>query len=240
MTEQEIRQALFALRDEKYRAFHGKLLPTVQPERLIGVRTPQVRNLARVLAREPDGLSYLEILPHHYVEENNLHAFLIETIRDFDRAMAETEKFLPYIDNWATCDMFSPKVFRKHPQAVYSRVRCWLGSDRVYTVRYGIVTLLGQFLGENFQEEQLSLVAAACCGEYYINMAAAWYFSMALAKQWDAALPWLREERLPVWVHNKAIQKAVESYQVPQERKAYLRTLRRNGRPQHWTKSEDL
>lgn len=227
MTEAEIRQALFAMQDPKYRDFHARLIPTVETDRIIGVRTPELRRFAKTLAKEPGALAYLDILPHHYYEENNLHAFLIETIRDFDTAMAYTEKFLPYIDNWATCDMFSPKVFRKHPEEVYDRVRVWLNSEHTYTVRYGVVTLMGQFLGEQFRPEMLDLAAKACCGEYYINMAVAWYFSMALVKRQEAALAFLREGRLPAWVHNKAIQKAVESYQLSLEEKAYLRILRR-------------
>lgn len=227
MTESEIRQALFAMQDPKYRDFHARLIPTVETNRIIGVRTPELRKFAKTLSKEPGALAYLDILPHRYYEENNLHAFLIEAIRDFDTAMAYTEKFLPYIDNWATCDMFSPKVFRKHPEEVYDRVRTWLVSGHTYTVRYGIVTLLGQFLGEQFRPEMLELAAKVCCEAYYINMAVAWYFSMALVKQQEATLPFLREGMLPTWVHNKAIQKAVESYQLSPEEKAYLRTLRR-------------
>lgn len=223
--EARVRRELLALRDEKYREFHKKLVPNIDEDRIIGIRVPALRNYAKTLAKQ-GGEAYLDILPHHYIEENNLHAFLICGIRDFDEAMRRTEEFLPHIDNWATCDSFMPKVFKKHPDAVYERVKEWLKSEKVYTVRYGLVTLLNNYLDDEFRPEMLELSAGIRSDEYYISMALAWYFSIALVKQYDAALPYITEHRLEKWTHNKAIQKAIESYRVSPERKEYLRGLK--------------
>lgn len=223
--ESRVRQELFALRDEKYRDFHKKLVPTIDEERIIGVRIPELRKYAKALAAEC-GTEYLDLLPHHYIEENNLHAFIISGMKDFDAAMLRTEEFLPYIDNWATCDSFMPKIFKKHPAAVYEKVKQWLKSEHTYTVRYGIVTLLNNFLDGEFRSEMLDLAADLRSDEYYINMAIAWYFSMALVKQYDAALPYIAERKLDKWTHNKAIQKATESYRISDETKNYLRSLK--------------
>lgn len=223
--EARVRRELFALRDEKYREFHKKLVPTVDEGRIIGIRVPALRQYAKTLAKDC-GTAYLDILPHHYVEENNLHAFIICGIKDFTEAMGRTEEFLPYIDNWATCDTFMPKIFKKHPDEVYAKVKEWLKSERTYTVRYAIVTLLNNFLDEQFRPEMLELAAGIRSGEYYINMATAWYFSIALVKQYDAALPYITERWLDKWTHNKAIQKAIESYRISPERKEYLRGLK--------------
>ena len=223
--ESRVRQELFALRDEKYRDFHKKLVPTIEEERIIGVRIPELRKYAKALAAEC-GTEYLDLLPHHYIEENNLHAFIISGMKDFDAAMLRTEEFLPYIDNWATCDSFMPKIFKKHPAAVYEKVKQWLKSEHTYTVRYGIVTLLNNFLDGEFRSEMLDLAAALRSDEYYINMAIAWYFSIALVKQYDSALPYIAERKLDKWTHNKAIQKAIESYQISDETKNYLRSLK--------------
>lgn len=224
--EQEIQAKLFTMQDLKYRDFHSKLIPTIAKERYIGVRTPDLRKFAKAFSKQPEAMEFLESLPHQYIEENNLHAFLIETIKDFDTAMAYTEKFLPFIDNWATCDLFSPKLFKKHPEEVYEKVKLWLKSDRTYTVRYGIVTLLGNYLDGEFRPEMLNLVAEIRSEEYYVNMAVAWYFSIALIKQYDAALPYIENRRLSVWAHNKSIQKAVESYRIDADTKQYLKSLK--------------
>lgn len=223
---ESIRAQLFALQDEGYRAFHSKLMPTVPPETVIGVRVPALRRLAKQLAGTPQAEAFLQELPHTYYEENNLHAFLLESIRDYDTALAATEKFLPYIDNWATCDSFCPKVFAKHKEELLPVLRRWMVSDHPYTVRYGMEMLMRYYLDEDFRPEQLAWVAAVHSGEYYINMMRAWYFATALAKQPEAVLPWLTERRLDVWTHNKTIQKAVESYRIPAETKEFLRTLR--------------
>jgi len=224
--EEEIRQRLFELADLKYKDFSSKLTPTVDPEAVIGVRTPELRKLAKELARTPQAEEFLNFLPHRYFEENNLHGFLIETIRDYDAAINAVEAFLPYIDNWATCDLMSPKVFKKHLPELYERIKTWLKSDRTYTVRFGIEMLMSFYLDNAFQPEMLNLVAEIRSEEYYVNMMIAWYFATALAKQPDAAMPFIVERRLEKWTHNKAIQKAIESFRISNEAKTYLRTLK--------------
>lgn len=219
-------ERLFALQDTKCRAFQSKLMPTVAPETVIGVRTPLLRNLAKELAGTAEAADFLRVLPHEYYEENNLHAFLVEKIRDYDAALAETERFLPYIDNWATCDCFSPKVFAKHKDELLTPVRRWLLSEKLYTVRYAIGMLMRHYLDADFRPEYLVWVADVQSEEYYLNMMRAWYFATALAKQPDDTLPYLTERRLDVWTHNKAIQKAVESYRIPPELKQRLREMR--------------
>ena len=226
-----IRAQLFTLRDEAYRTFHSALMPTVPPETVIGVRVPALRRLAKQLAGTAQAEVFLQALPHGYYEENNLHAFLIELIRDYDRALAETEAFLPYINNWATCDCFCPKVFAKHKKELLVPIRRWLDSGEVYTVRYGMEMLMRYYLDDAFRPEYLEWVADVHSTEYYINMMRAWYFATALAKQPDAALPWLTEKRLDLWTHNKAIQKAVESRRIPPGMKQLLRGLRNMERP---------
>lgn len=221
-----ISEELFALQDTEYQMFQSKLMPTIPPETVIGVRTPLLRKLAKELAGTPQAESFLHDLPHRYYEENNLHAFLIEKIRDYDTALAETERFLPYINNWATCDCFCPKVFAKHKAELLIPLRRWLGSDQTYTVRYAMGMLMRYYLDEDFQPEYLAWVAGVHSEEYYLNMMRAWYFATALAKQPDAALPWLTDRRLDVWTHNKTIQKAAESYRIPPEMKQQLRELR--------------
>ena len=221
-----ISEELFALQDTEYQVFQSKLMPTIPPETVIGVRTPLLRKLAKELAGTPQAEHFLQSLPHRYYAENNLHAFLIEKIRDYDTALAETERFLPYINNWATCDCFCPKVFAKHKAELLIPLRRWLGSDQTYTVRYAMGMLMRYYLDEDFQPEYLAWVAGVHSEEYYLNMMRAWYFATALAKQPDAALPWLTDRRLDVWTHNKTIQKAAESYRISPEMKQQLRELR--------------
>ena len=221
-----ISEMLFALQDSSYQAFQSKLMPTISPETIIGVRTPLLRKLAKELSGTPQAADFLRALPHDYYEENNLHAFLIEQIRDYDTALAETERFLPYIDNWATCDCFCPKVFAKHKAELLEAIRRWLASGQLYTVRYAIGMLMRHYLDEAYRPEFLAWVAGVQSEEYYINMMRAWYFATALAKQPDSAFVWLTERRLDVWTHNKTIQKAVESDRIPAERKQQLRTMR--------------
>lgn len=222
----DILEKLFALQDKSYQAFQSKLMPTVSPETIIGIRTPLLRKLAKELSGTPQAEDFLRILPHEYYEENNLHAFLVERIRDYDTALEETERFLPYIDNWATCDCFCPKIFAKHKTELLVSIRRWLNSEQIYTVRYAIGMLMRYYLDEMFQPEYLSWVASVQSQEYYLNMMRAWYFATALAKQPEAAMPWLAEYRLDVWTHNKTIQKAVESFRVSPEMKQELRKLR--------------
>ncbi|KLU62426.1 DNA alkylation repair enzyme [Peptococcaceae bacterium CEB3] len=224
--EEEIRHRFFELRDLKYKAFACKLMPTVNPQTVIGVRTPDLRKLARELSKMPEVSEFLKILPHAYYEENNLHGFLIETIRDYDAAVAAVDQFLPYIDNWATCDLISPKIFKKHLPKLYEKIEVWLTSGRTYTVRFGIGMLMSFYLDDDFQPGILKLVASIRSDEYYVNMMIAWFFATALAKQYKATLPYIQEQRLEKWTHNKAIQKAIESYRIGDEAKAYLRTLK--------------
>lgn len=222
-----LHNALFALQDTSYKAFHEKLIPTVPCETVIGIRTPVLRRFAADYAKTPHAADFLATLPHTYYEENNLHAFLIEKIRDFDQALAALEAFLPHIDNWATCDAFAPKVFAKHTEALLPHIESWIASDRTYTVRYGLGTLMRYYLDEHFKPAYLTLAASVRSEEYYVNMMIAWFFATALAKQYDAALPILSEHRLDVWTHNKAIQKARESFRITDEQKVYLKTLKR-------------
>lgn len=217
---------LFELRDEAYAEFQAKLMPTVARERIIGVRTPLLRRFAADFGKRPEAQDFLNTLPHKYYEEDNLHAFIIEKIKDFDSCIEALDKFLPYVDNWATCDSMSPKVLKKQPEKLMLKIKEWLTSDRTYTVRFAMGLLMSFYLDENFEEYQLSMVADYRSEEYYIRMMQAWYFATALAKQYDAALPYIREQRMEKWTHNKAIQKAVESYRVSDERKAYLKTLK--------------
>jgi 3-methyladenine DNA glycosylase AlkD len=224
--EKEIQHRLFELQDLKYKEFSCKLMPTVNPETVIGVRTPDLRKLAREFSKMPEVSEFLKILPHAYFEENNLHGFLIETITDYDAVVAALDEFLPYIDNWATCDLISPKVFKKHLHKLYGKIKAWLKSDRIYTVRFGIGMLMRFYLDDDFRSEMIELVACIRSKEYYVNMMIAWYFATALAKQYEAALPYIQEQRLEKWTHNKAIQKAIESYRIGTEEKAYLRTLK--------------
>lgn len=223
----EIQKALFELRDEKYREFSGSLMPTVEPDRVIGVRTPDLRKLAKKLAKEPDADAFLHSLPHTYFEENQLHGFMIEEIRDFETCVQAMDAFLPYIDNWATCDQVSPKVFKKHLPELLDKIREWIASERVYTVRFGIGMLMEHYLDEAFSPEYPEIVCSVKSEEYYVNMMIAWYFATALAKQYDTAVLYIEQKRLEVWTHNKAIQKSIESRRITEDKKKYLRSLKR-------------
>ena len=223
----EIQKKLFALQDLGYREFTLPLLPNLAPERMIGVRMPAMRALAKELHRAGEDEDFLAALPHEYHEENCLHAFLIGEIKDIGRCLEETERFLPFVDNWSVCDTIKPKCFRKNRAALLEKIPVWLASDRTYTVRFGIGMLMSHFLDGDFRPEYLDWVAELRSGEYYVNMMIAWYFATALAKQYEAALPILQRERLERWTHNKTIQKAVESYRVPEEHKTELKSLRR-------------
>ena len=222
-----LQEKLFDLRDEGYRDFTRKLIPTVAPERVIGIRTPALRAFAKDFAKTPEAADFLLTLPHEYFEENGLHAFLIERIRDYDACVAALDAFLPYVDNWATCDSMSPACFRKNRARLIGDAKRWMASDRLYTVRFGIGVLMAHFLEEDFRPEYLDAVAAIETEEYYLRMMKAWYFATALAKQYEAALPLIEQGRLERWTHNKAIQKARESFRIGEEQKAYLKTLKR-------------
>lgn len=223
----KIKKQLFELQDLEYRDFHAKLMPNIDKEKIIGVRTPVLRKLAKQIAKEDYVIEFLNKLPHQYYEENNLHSALISILfKDMEALLKEVERFLPFIDNWATCDMMSPKGFKKDLDLVYLHVKKWLKSKETYTVRFGIVTLLQFYLDDAFDKKYLDDVAKVKSEEYYINMAIAWYFSVALVKQYDAAISYFEKQVLEKWAHNKAIQKGIESYRIPQERKEYLRCLK--------------
>lgn len=224
--EKEYQERLFELQDMEYQAFHSKLIPNVSPEKVIGVRTPMLRKLAKELTKEDGWQEFMDCLPHSYYEENNLHGFFIETIKDYDRCIEELNRFLPYVDNWGTCDLISPKVFQKHLPELREQILVWLESKDTYVVRFGMGMLLKYFLDSAFEPDDLALVAGKACEEYYINMMIAWYLATALAKQWESTVLLLEEKKLPVWIHNKTIQKAVESRRITEEQKEYLRSLR--------------
>ena len=223
----EIRERMFSMQDTAYRDFQIGLIPTVSRETMLGVRTPQLRALAKELKKREDIGEFLDSLPHTYFEENQLHAFVLSGEKDFARCMEGTEKFLPYIDNWATCDQMSPKAFKKHREETLAHVDRWLTSAHTYTVRFAVGVLMENYLdGETFRAEYLQRAERVRSEEYYVNMMVAWYFATALAKQYEAALPTFEERRLEPWTHNKAIQKAVESRRLTEDKKAYLKTLR--------------
>lgn len=221
-----VTERLLTLADEGYRQFQMPLIPTVESERVIGVRTPVLRKLARELAGTPEAEVFLRELPHTYYEENNLHAFLVEQIKDYNTCTAAIDAFLPYVDNWSTCDGWSPKVLGKHPEELLDKIREWISSDHPFTVRYGIGMLQRYFLDDLFKPEYVEWVASIDREEYYVKMMVAWYFATALAKQYEAALPYIREYRLSEWIHNKAIQKAIESFRVSADHKADLKTYK--------------
>lgn len=226
MNINEIRNELFRNQDEKYRDFQAKLLPTLDPQTVIGVRTPILRGFAKTLYQENDFSDFLNDLPHEYFDENQLHAFLISEIKDFDSCMDELNKFLPFIDNWATCDQLSPKVFKKHKQELLGHIKIWLISEKTYTLRFAVGMLMQYFLDEDFDLEYPKMILKIHSDEYYVKMMIAWYFATALAKQYESILPFLENKSLEKWTHNKAIQKALESYRISDEQKIYLRTLK--------------
>lgn len=222
----ELQKQLFEMQDLAYRDFHAKLMPTIDKEKIIGIRTPMLRKFAKEFAKSDACEQFLKDLPHQYYEEDNLHGFLLEMGKDYDSLVEKLDAFLPYVDNWATCDMMRPKVFKKHLPELIKKVEEWLASEHVYTIRYGIGMLLSFYLDDEFEPEYLEWVAKIRSEEYYINMMIAWYFATALAKQYEVTLPYIENQKLDVWTHNKAIQKAIESYRVTEEQKNYLRTLK--------------
>ena len=223
---ERIQKRLFELQDLKYRDFNSSLIPTVEKETVIGVRTPQLRKLAKELSKDPDIENFMRTLPHKYYEENNLHGLIIEGMNGFNACLAEMNLFLPYIDNWATCDIISPKIFKKHLPELLDEIKVWMGSDHTYTIRFGIGMLMSFYMDDRFKPEYPEMVAGVKSEEYYVNMMIAWYFATALAKRYDEVISFIEEKRLEKWTHNKTIQKAVESYRITQERKTYLKTLK--------------
>lgn len=222
-----VTERLFELQDKAYADFHSGLVPNVPREKIIGVRVPDARRLAKEYGKDPECGDFLRALPHKYYDENVLQGILLSGQKDYEECVRAVEEFLPYVDNWAVCDILSPKVFRQHRTELIAKVREWSASEKTYTCRFGLEMLMTHYLDEDFRPEYLEIPAGVCSEEYYVNMMIAWFFATALAKQWDATIPYLRDNRLGAWVHNKTIQKARESFRITQEQKAYLKTLRR-------------
>ena len=226
MKRNEIVAELFRLQDKEYARMQAKIIPTVSPDRIIGVRTPALRDFAKSLSKDQDIGEFLSYLPHQYFDEDQLHAFVISLEKDFDKCMAKVDAFLPFIDNWATCDQLSPKAFKKEPEKLLPYIRIWIKSDKTYTVRFAIGLLMQHFLDDHFDLKYADEVAGIRSEEYYIRMMIAWYFATALAKKYDESVIYIENRRLDPWTHKKAIQKAIESYRVSDEHKEYLKTLR--------------
>lgn len=221
-TEQYVQKRLFELADESYRDFHARLIPTVDKAKIIGVRTPVLRKFANEFAQSQKVAEFLDSLPHKYYDEDNLHGFLLEKIKDYDELIMRLDRFLPYVDNWATCDLISPKIFAKSKDKLKADALRWMDSDGTYTVRFGIGCLMRHYLDDGFDISLAKSVADIRSGEYYINMMRAWYFATALAKQYDAILPFFERQQLEKWTNNKAIQKAKESYRLTSGQKSTL------------------
>lgn len=222
----EIRKYLKENADLKYREMQKTIIPTADPDSIIGVRTPELRKMAKALAKRDDIDEFLSDLPHKSFDENQLHAFVLSEMKDYDACMEKLNAFLPFVDNWATCDQMSPKIFKKHKDELLKQIKVWLKSKETYTIRFAIGMLMEHFLDADFDPAYPKMVSKIRSEEYYINMMIAWYFATALAKQWDAIVPYIENKRLDVWTYNKAIQKAIESYRITPEQKAYLRTLK--------------
>lgn len=226
----EIQKELFAKQDLKFKSFHSKLIPTTDAHSIIGVRTPDLRAIAKKFASHPDVEKFLSTLPHKYYDENQVHVFILSLIKDYDDCVNHIDSFLPFVDNWATCDQMRPKVFAKkqYRERLLKDVQRWINApvEKVYTVRFGIETLMSFFLDDDFEPKFLKWVSKIRSEEYYLNMMVAWFFATALAKQFEATIPFIEKRVLDVWTHNKTIQKAIESYRITDEQKAYLKTLK--------------
>ena len=226
MVTEAIKEKLKSLQDIRYRNFQAGLIPTVDNDKVIGVRTPELRKLAKEMSKRDDADDFLNDLPHEYFDEDQLHAFMVSGIKDFDECISEVGRFLPYINNWATCDQMTPKVFGRHKEELLPHVREWIDSGETYIIRFGVKMLMSYFLGDEFDMEYADLVAGIKSEEYYVNMMRAWYFATALAYNYDEVVPLIENKELDRWTHNKAIQKSVESYRITAEQKEYLKTLK--------------
>lgn len=222
----DIIDSLYAAQDVAYKDFNSKLIPNISLDLFIGVRTPILRKMARDMVKSGEYKDFISKLPHKYFEENQLHAFIISEIKDFDIAVNEVSRFLPYIDNWATCDQMSPKVFAKNPNKLLPHIKKWIKSKDVYTVRFGVLGLMRYFLDEKFDIKYVNIVADINSDEYYINMMRAWYFATAAAKHFEKVLPYFKFGRIDEWTRKHAIQKAVESYRISAKNKETLRKMR--------------
>lgn len=221
-----IKDKLFKLQDKEYKFFQEKIISTVNPDTIIGVRTPELRKLAKILIKE-DYTSFLKELPHKYFDENQLHAFIISETKNYDECILHINNFLPYIDNWATCDQLSPKIFKKNTDKLLDHIKLWIKSKEPYIIRFGVGMLMQYYLDDNFNEEYLKMVSKIKSNEYYVNMMIAWYFATALAKQYKSTINYIENKKLDIWIHNKTIQKAVDSYRITEEQKEYLKSLKR-------------
>ena len=222
----KILDKLFELQDKKYADFHGKLIPHIPKEKIIGVRVPEMRKLAKEYFKSEEAKLFLSSLPHKYYDENLLHGMLISEIKNYDECINELEKFLPFIDNWAVCDTISPKVFKNNKEKLTKKIKIWISSKETYVCRFGILMLMKHFLDDEFKPEYLKIVANVKSNEYYINMMIAWFFATALSKHWEETIIYLENKKLDAWVHNKTIQKARESYRITSAQKEYLKDLK--------------
>ena len=222
----DIEKELRRLSDPAYADFQSRLTPDIGREKFLGVRVPQVRMLAKQLVKEGKAETFLSSLPHTYYDENMLHGLILSEWKDYGDCMERLEAFLPFVDNWAVCDIMSPKCFRKNREALLPKLREWMASEHTYTCRFAIEELMSLYLDEYFREEYLSWVSSVRGEDYYRKMMVAWFFATALAKQWESTVPYLTGHKLSPWVHQKTIQKAVESYRIPADRKEYLKSLR--------------
>lgn len=222
-----IQKELFELQDISYEDFQAKLVPNIPRELLIGVRVPEARKLAKRLAKEPEASEFLKDLPHKYYDENILHALLISEMKDYDACIVAIDEYLPYIDNWAVCDILSPKIFKEHKTSLLEKIKEWSASDKTYTCRFGLEMLMSYFLDNDFKPDYLEITTSVHSEEYYVRMMIAWFFATALAKQWDASIKYIEDNRLDTWTHNKAIQKAKASRRITPKQKEYLKALKR-------------
>nr|WP_308565708.1 DNA alkylation repair protein [uncultured Peptostreptococcus sp.] len=222
----KIYKELEAIKEEEYAAFQARLIPSIDPSTIMGIRVPKLRAFAKSYIKDQECQDFLVSLPHAYYDENMLHGILVSEIKDFDTCIYKLEAFLPYVDNWAVCDIMSPRVFKKHKEELLDRIKIWISSDQTYTCRFGLEMLMTHFLDDDFKPDYLELVAGLRSQEYYVNMMIAWFFATALAKQWEASLPYIEARSLDDWTHNKAIQKARESLRISKERKDYLKGLK--------------
>ena len=231
-----LQERLFAMQDKQYAAFQAKLTPGVPVKSFIGIRVPVLRKFAKVFTKENECEEFLRQLPHEYYDENMLHGLLVSEVKDYEECIRLTDHFLPFVDNWAVCDIMSPKVFAKHKEELLAKVKTWSKSSHVFTCRFGIETLMSHYLDKDFKSDYLEIPASVRSEAYYVKMMVAWFFATALAKQWDATLPYIEQKRLARWTHNKTIQKAIESYRITPEQKEYLRALKIKIEEKIWTK----
>ena len=218
---------LKSLKDDGYAKMQEKIIPNIDPKTIIGVRVPEVRKLAKKYINTKEGEEFIKVLPHKYYDENMLHGSILTEYKDYDECIKQVDRFLPYVDNWAVCDTMSPKVFKKNKDKLIKKIKEWSKSNKTYTCRFGIEMLMSHFLDDDFKKEYLEIPAKVKLEDYYIKMMIAWFFATALAKKWDDTIGYIENNKLDVWVHNKTIQKARESYRITDEQKEYLKTLKR-------------